>query len=208
VSKFKQDTHDTRPLGAPQSWARTPGTYIAAQALIDGVDQVAIVMETRWGAGRLRLLVSAELREKFDRQRYLFNQAIWHGNLESIRRESSRMANAWQALSRAAEAAGAAPLSPEVWEVTLNDGTVAAIVKTPEEAKAVVREGRKVVVYTLNEIGRMLANYRAVSEVKTTFPGATVVGIGRTIDDPLDALHDSSLSLDDEIPDLANPLAN
>jgi hypothetical protein len=118
------------------------------------------------------------------------------------------MVTAWQALSRAAEAAGAAPLSPEVWEVTLEDGTVAAIVRAPDEAKAVVREGRKVVVYTLDEIGQMLTNYRAVSEVKATFPGATVTAIRRTIDDPLDALHDSSLSLDDEIPDLANPLTN
>jgi hypothetical protein len=208
VSKFKQDTQDTRPLGSPQSWARTPGTYIAAQALIDGVDQVAIAMEERWGAGRLRLLVSAELRERFDRQRYLFNRSIWHGDLESIRRESSRMVTAWQALSRAAEVNGAAPLSPSIWEVTLEDGTVAAIVKTREEAKAVMPEGRKVVVYTLDELGRLLSNYRAVTEVKTTFPGATVVAIRRTVGDPLDALTDSNLALDDEIPDFGNPLAN
>jgi hypothetical protein len=156
MSKFKHDTHETRPLGSPQSWARTPGTYIATKALIDGVDQVAVAMEARWGAGRLRLLVSAELRERFDRQRYLFNQSIWHGDLEAVRRESSRMVTAWQALSRAAEATGAAPLSPVVWETALEDGTVVAIVRQPEEAKAVVREGRKVVIYTLDEIGQML----------------------------------------------------
>ena len=205
MSKLKQDP---RPLGAPQSWARTPGTYISTQAYIDGVDHVATAMEARWGAGRLRLLVSAELREKFDRQRYLFNQAIWHGDLEAVRRELARMVTAWQALNRAAEAAGAAPLSPAVWEITLTDGTVAAIVRAPEEAQAVMREGRQVVVYTLDEIGQMLTNYRAASEVKTTFPGATVVAISRTIDDPLDALPDSSLSLDDDIPDLADPLTN
>ena len=43
-------------------------------------------MEAKWGCDRLRLLVGPELREKFDRQRYLLNQAIWHGDLEAVRR--------------------------------------------------------------------------------------------------------------------------
>jgi hypothetical protein len=160
----------------------------------------------RWGAGRLRLLVGAELREKFDRQRYLFNQAIWHGDLEAIRREAARMVTAWQALDdRAAEAAGAAPLSLAVWEVALEDGSVAAIVRTPKEAKAVVRDGRQVVVYTLDELARILANYRAVSEAKAVFPGAIVTAVRRTIGDPLDGPTDSSLAFDDQIPDLAQP---
>jgi hypothetical protein len=77
-------------------WATSPGTYITAQSYIDGADQVAVEAERKWGAGRLRLLVSAELREKFDRQRYLYNQAIWHGDLEAVRREAQRMATAWR----------------------------------------------------------------------------------------------------------------
>lgn len=190
------------PLGKTRSWAKTPGTYIAGQAHIDGADAVAMAMETRWGAGRLRLLVSAELREKYDRQRYLFNQAIWHGDLEAVRRESSRMIAAWQALDKAATNSHAPALAPEVWETVLEDGTVVAIIRTAEEAKAVVKEGRKVVVYTLDEIGRMLINYRAVTEVKEAFPGATVTQIRRSVEDPLDAIVDSNLSLDDEMPEL------
>jgi hypothetical protein len=64
------------------------------------------------GRDRLRLLVGPELREKFDRQRYLLNQAIWHGELEAVRRESGAWSCAWQALDRAAAAAGKAPLAP------------------------------------------------------------------------------------------------
>jgi hypothetical protein len=188
--------------GRIHSWAKTPGTYIAGQAHIDGADAVAMAMETRWGAGRLRLLVSAELREKYDRQRYLFNQAIWHGDLEAVRRESSRMIAAWQALDKAATINHALELSSNVWEVALEDGTVVAMVRTVEEAKAVVREGRQVVVYTLEEIGRMLTNYRAVTEVKEAFPGATVTQIRRSVEDPLDAIVGSNLSLDDEMPEL------
>jgi hypothetical protein len=92
-------------MASEKSWARTPGTYIAGRAYIDGADETAAEMEAKWGCDRLRLLVGPELREKFDRQRYLLNQAIWHGELEAVRRESGRMVMAWQALDRAAVAA-------------------------------------------------------------------------------------------------------
>ena len=199
MAKIKQDT---RPLGSPQSWAQqTPGTLIAGHAAIDGADHAAIAMEQKWGVGRLRLLVSTELREKFDRQRYLFNQAVWYGDLEAVSRESSRMAAAWRALDGAAEAAGASCLSPEVWEVVLEDGTVAAIVRTPEDAHAVTAQGRKLVVYTLDEIGRLLSHYPAIAQAKQTFPGATVEAVRRP-SDPLDSLRDTAGGLDDPIEDI------
>src|ERR1700749_2246308 len=129
MGRVKQaSSADTRPLGDQKSWARTNGTYLAGRAYIDGADETAAEMESKWGADRLRLLVSPELREKFDRQRYLFTQAIWHGDLEAVRREAGRMVNAWQALDRAATDAGKQPLSPLVWEIPLDDKTVAAIV--------------------------------------------------------------------------------
>jgi hypothetical protein len=49
---------------------------IAGKAHLDGVDALAAEMERKWGCDRLRLLVAADLREKFDRQRYFLNQAI------------------------------------------------------------------------------------------------------------------------------------
>ena len=193
---------DTRPLGSPQSWAKTPGTYISAQAHIDGADHAAVTMEQKWGVGRLRLLVSPELRDKFDRQRYLFNQAVWHGDLEAVRRESERMTKAWMALDGAAVAAGALKLSPSVWELTLANGTVVALVRSPEDAKAVVAEKRQVIVYTLEEIGRMLENYHAVTKVKEAFPGATVTVIRQSIEDPLDRFVDTAPGLDDPLSDI------
>ncbi len=93
---------------------------------------MALAMETKWGAGRLRLLVTPELREKFDRQRYLLNAAIRYGDLEAVRREAKRMVTAWLALEKAATAAGKPAISPLVWEVALADGTVAAIVPSDE----------------------------------------------------------------------------
>ena len=189
---------DTRPLGSPQSWARTPGTFISAQAHIDGADDAAVTMEQKWGVGRLRLLVSPELRDKFDRQRYLFNQAIWHGDLEAVRRESSRMTAAWLALDKAAPAADV--LSPEVWEVALADGTVAALVPDTAAACGVMTSGRHVAVYTLEEIACILSHNTAITEAKLTFPGATVEAVRRP-SDPLDRFADTSGGLDDPIND-------
>jgi hypothetical protein len=193
MAKIKQG------LTANRVWSASHGTYLAGQAAIDGADAVAIAMEERWGAGRLRLLVSNELREKFDRQRFKFNAAIWHGDLEVVRTEAERMVKAWRALDQAAVAAHAAFLSPEVWEVTLEDGTVVAIVRSQEEAHAVVREGRKVAVYTLRELAVMISNYQAATQVKLAIPGVTVEQI-RRIEDPLNGIRDG-VSLDDELDD-------
>lgn len=192
------DSH-IRPLSDERSWARTNGTYIAGRAYLDGADETACEMEAKWGADRLRLLVGAELREKFDRQRYLLNQAVWHGDLEAVRRESGRMVKAWFALDAAAVAAGKTVLSKQVWEIALADGSVAAIVPSDEHARAVNAEGRQLAVYTLDEIARLLSNYPEIAKAKLVFPGATVTAVNRSIDDPLDAIHDTDEKLDDPI---------
>lgn len=189
-----------RPLSDPRSWARTHGTYIAGRAYLDGADETAAEMEAKWGCDRLRLLVSFELREKFDRQRYLLNQAIWHGELEAVRREAGRMVAAWLALDKAAAAASKQPLSPQVWEVPLEDGSVAAIVPDDAQAHAVVGEGRKIAVYTLDEIGRLLSNYPDIAKTKLVFPGAVITAVRRSVEDPLKAIHDTQERLDDPIP--------
>jgi hypothetical protein len=192
---------DTRAFNtAPAQWSRSHGTYIAGRAAIDAADLAATAMETKWGAGRLRLLVAADLREKFDRQRYLFNTAIQHGDLEAVRRESTRMVTAWQALDRAATAAGQTPLAPKVWEVALDDGSVAAIVPDDQHAGAVVADGRQVAVYTLDEIGRLLSAYPGIAKIKSRFPGAEVTRINKSTSDPLDAIRDG-VSLDDPMDD-------
>jgi hypothetical protein len=184
-------TQDARPLGGERSWARTNGSYIAGRACVDGADETACEMESKWGVDRLRLLVSPELREKFDRQRYRFNQAISRGEFEDVRRESGRMVNAWMALDRAAEAAGASKLSPQVWEVALADGSVAAIVPDDNHAALVNAEGRQVAVYTLEEIGRLLSAHPHIVKAKKVFPGATVTAVRRSVEDPLNAVWDT-----------------
>ena len=113
------------------------------------------------------------------------------------------MVKAWLALNAAAEAAGKLPISPHVWEVALEDGSVAAIVPDNDHAHAVVAEGRQVAVYTLDEIARFLSIYPAIAKAKLTFPGSTVTAVRRSVDDPLLAIHDTQADLNDPVPDLS-----
>lgn len=189
------------PLATEHSWARSHGTYIAGRAYLDGADETASEMEAKWGADRLRLLVAPELREKFDRQRYLLNQAIWHGDLEQVRTQANRMVVAWLALDKAATSVGKQPLEREVWEIGLEDGSVAAIVPTAEHARLVVAEGRQVAVYTLEEIARLLSKHSELAKAKLIFPGATITAVRRSVEDPLDGIHDTKSGLDDPMPD-------
>ena len=54
---------------------------IRMQAVADGVDEVAVAMERKWGVDRLRRLVSDDLRERFDRQARKWNEALFNYNL-------------------------------------------------------------------------------------------------------------------------------
>jgi hypothetical protein len=199
--KNKSKTENKAALTAPQ-WHATNGTYITGESFITEMDKVAWEMEKHWGAGRLRLLVDAELRDKFDRQRYLVNNAIWHGDLEAVRQQSKRMISAWKALDRAARENGAAALSPTVWEIALPGGSVMAVVQTVEEMRAVQPNGRDVQVYALEEIARIVAAQQNICAVKDHFPGALVTAIRRSHSDPLDGIPDSKGMLDDPLEDV------
>ena len=160
-----------------RKWDGSHGTYLAGQAEIDEVDLVAVEAERHWGRGLLRLLVGPELRAKFDSQRLKLDTAIQTGELEDVRREARRMITAWKALDKAAKEAGKLPVQPDCWEVALDDGLVAVIVRDEEKAGLVRDCGRGKVVYTLEEIARLLKAYPTIAKAKAVFPGAAVTKI-------------------------------
>lgn len=173
------------------SWQSDATVFLAGQEEIDDMDLVARAMEEKWGCDRLRLLVPKDLREKFDRQRLLTNQAIKAGELEDVRRECKRMVTAWNALDRAAEAAGADPRPGEVWEcVGPTSGAVYAIVRQSSDARGLKADGRHVSVYTLEEIARLLDGFPEIVKAKQVFKGATVTKVRTIIGDPIDSYGD------------------
>lgn len=167
------------------SWQRQESTYVYGRSFIDGADALALDLERRWGCGRLRLLVDAELRARFDSQRQKLNHAMRHGELEDVKREATRMQNAWRALDAAAMLSGVAVLSPLVWEVVLPNGKVAVLVRDTVDAHAVVAEGRATNVYTLDEIANLIHGFPEIVKAKEVFPGAEVVRVS-PIRDPVE----------------------
>ncbi len=148
---------------------------LAIKAVIDGVDHVAVEMENKWGVGRLRLLVDDDMRERFDRQAALFNEAVFANDVETVRRHGEGMRKAWQTLTKYASDCRFCRIDPFAWEVNGPDGVI-AVVRTNPEAYAVVREGRAVEVWTLDEVARVIAAHRdTIGEAKRVFPGAQVV---------------------------------
>lgn len=155
----------------------TRGEYDATQAVIDGVDEVARQMETKWGVGRLELLVSDELREKFRKQARRFNEAITQHDVESVRQAGAGMRRGWEALDKAATEAGAQQLDPDIWEIQLSDGRVVALCRTKADAFATYRAGRHVDVWTTDEIKRLIESFPQIALAKQSFPGALVENV-------------------------------
>jgi len=179
-------------------WVQSPDLYLAGRAITDGMDDLAVRMEQKWGIGRLRLLVSAEWRLKFDTQREKINRAIDSGGVDDLRREAARMEAAWHKLDALATEGGATPTSADQWEVQDHDAMhLIIIVKDDMDATAVARNNRACVVYSLSEVGRILSAYPEIAAVKLGFPGS-VVTAARRKPDPVDLLTRGDF--DDDIP--------
>jgi hypothetical protein len=138
------------------SGSLVPSAY-RIHALVEHVDQVALAMERKWGIDRLRLLVPAELRAKFDAQKDRLDVAIASNNEDLIRIHAEGMQRAWEALDRAASEVGHGPLVPEVWECKLLEtGEIVSLVRTEAEAHLVVQARR---VFTVAQIATLIARY-------------------------------------------------
>ena len=191
---------DRRYEGA--KWQKSHGMFIAGQSMIDEVTLLANELQRKWGAGRLRLIVGEDLRAKFDRQRYKFNQAIWHGTLEEVRQEGGRMVKAWQALDRAASESGLIPQAPQVWDIEAPSGLLYVFARNRDDAKAHQREGREVRMFSLEEVVAILDAQEALQSAKGSFVGCEVVRVaGGAVGDVLDDIWDSSVAVDDPLDD-------
>ncbi len=170
------------------------------KALIDGVDEAARKAEHKWGKGRLPLLVDVETRAKFYSAGEKFNDALTacygvkvmtRDMLDLVSSKAGVMERAWAALDGKADAAGHKALDPDVWEVVLSDGSIAAIVQTNADAGKVLADGRNKNVWTLEEVGRAIEAFPdVVRSIKETFGGVTIepVTVKRTRFKPCDEI--------------------
>lgn len=166
----------------------SPDDADTLQAKLEGVDQIAREMETKWGFGRLPTLVDDDMRAKFHRQARKWDEAMseaWNAKvlsravLDAAIARSEAMKRAWQALDRAAEEGGGRPVAPWVWEATLKDGTVIALVQSDAETGRVIADGRHLQVYTLQEIANLIdAMPSLIGQAKQEFPGVKIMPRG------------------------------
>jgi|LakMenE01Jun11ns_1017448.scaffolds.fasta_scaffold9942045_3 hypothetical protein len=149
----------------------------AAQLAIEALDETARAMEVKWGCGRLPRLVAGinpELAGKFWSQFEKLNAACETGYLAEQEIQATRMRAAWMRLDREAEADGCEPISPKRLEGRLPDGRLLVVVDGPEGAWRVAHEDRAAVVWSIDEVVRMLWSFEMVNEAKTVWPGAKV----------------------------------
>ena len=161
------------------------------KTLVEDVDECASRMEKKWGVERLRLVVTEDLRKRFDHQRELFNEALFSNDVGEIRQHGSAMIRAYGAMDDEAQALGKEILKPVVWEALLPSGKVIALVRSNDEAHNVAAEGRHTEVWTIEEIARLIEGpWRDIGKCKEVFPGALVA----------DAFSKKEMELNDDIP--------
>ena len=130
-------------------------------------------IEDRWGVDRLPELVDHSLRERFYKQRERLDAAIQANVGSEVQREAEVMLKGYKHLIKAAEANGFGELVGEVWEAQMPDGRVLAIAKTRDEANKAARDNRDIVVYSIDEIARVLCGweeFKLATTAKHTFP--------------------------------------
>ena len=184
----------TRPRPKPSKVYYQP-TQPAMRRMQDALhryDDVVSEVEGRWGVDRLVWLVGGDLRDRFEQQMDRLNAAIDKCD-PSIEHEVEVTLRGVAALEAAAIAAGAKPLTGDYIEGRMPDGRVIAITATGYEAGKVKRDNREMVVYSVDEIGRIIEGLNkeapVVDAIKNAFIGAEVQSVK-----PVPA------NLDDEIP--------
>ncbi len=159
---------------------------VTQKSVLETLDETAFGMERKWGIGKLRLLVSEDLRSRFDAQAEKLNAALEAGTQNLIDVQAEGMKRAWAALDKAAETFGCKPVSAEIWEVRLpKSNRVVAIVRNNEDAVRVATPMRE--TWTLQEISHLIEHAgHLVGDIKRTFPGAEITQIHGKTQEPFD----------------------
>jgi len=167
----------------------SPEDAATLQSYGEAVEAIRSETERKWGAGRLDRLAALhnpDLLTRFRRQQANWSaayQRAWNADvltsdvLMAAQARGAAMRRAWEALDAWASEAGHRPVAPWVWEVRLEDGSVAALVETDEAAAKVIADGRALSVYTAREIGHVIdALPKALQLAKATWQGAKFKG--------------------------------
>ena len=158
-----------------QHYAPSQAVMRRQQDALHRYDDRVSEVERKWGVDRLIWVVGGNLRDRFEAQMDKLNAAI--DRMEDVEHQVDVTLRGVAALEQAAIAAGVQPLKGDWIEGKMPDGRVLAIVPNDYEVSRVKRDNREMLVYSVDEIGRLLAAWdesKTVDAVKAVFPGATV----------------------------------
>ena len=168
-------------------YAPSQGAMRRMQDSLVKYDEAVTKLEMKWGVDRLPWLVGTDLREKFDRQMERLNKAI--DDHVDVEHQVDVTMKGLALLERTAIELGHEPLTGEYWEAPMPDGKVLAIVPTDWHVSKVKRENRDMVVYSIDEVAKIIAGFRKDSPmdaVKDVFPGAVVEKVKTETEELLD----------------------
>jgi hypothetical protein len=186
----------SRPMTAPERRrpARAPASITAAEhrawtAAVAVLDRIAGDLEREWGVDRLPTLVPPDLAAKFATAQEHCDVAIASGDIDAAAQKAAALARGWQALDKAARAAGHTPGSTgDVWCAAVEGRPYAVCLHTVDcAALAAAYPGHTAV--SLQELLRLLAATEAgrlVARVKDVFPGATLAAVKPATKPPAD----------------------
>lgn len=151
-------------------------TYDQIQAQIVPVDRAVRDSEGKWGAGRLVTLLQPSTLEAWARGWRAWNEALSTGDLDAVVSLAPKIIAALRFMDAEATAAGHQALAVTAWETALEDGRVLCVVRTAAEAHALAstQAGRALVVWTMEELARVIPKLETLYSVKAAFPGALV----------------------------------
>jgi len=161
-------------IGNQPKWQWDLKTVNDGQFAVNALDELTDAMDRRWGVGRLRHLINANLRAKFDAQRLKATTAIRSGSIDDVKVQCQRMCNALRAADESATKSwGSAPASRVMACVTPAGRRLVIVQADDDIASVPLEDGDS--AYSLEEIARMLEGMPAVvREVKATFQRSRV----------------------------------
>ena len=151
------------------------------------LDEMVYQMEKRWGVDRLPALVESELAARFGAAKAKLDAAIDKNEPAEVQKRVRVMMKGWKTLSDAAEKAGAAEISAEIWEGRADSGVKYAFCRTDAEAHLAAKSRKDYRVFSVAEVVRLLdSRFGLIAAAKEVFPGATVERINHgDLDDDL-----------------------
>lgn len=153
--------------------AQHAGLWAAVQA----ADQAAIRYEGEWGIGRLERLVPPDLAAKFAIARHQLDEAIQAVDIELAGKKAMALARGWEALDKAAKAAGHRPEDTDaMWFHGSPDGRRRyCFVRSPYDVPGAAKRHPDHIVVAFDEIVALFERPDAaglIFEIKKQFPGA------------------------------------